>query len=445
MWLALGATTLGLVAGFLLKDQCATHPWADAFQYRRLCYNDLQPLYEVRGIRSGLLPYLDVVYEYPPLTGIFMDLVGRLLRWLHAVGLVGSAGNENYFRLSSLLLAPFAYAITLLLRTRVTKGRLLLWAIGTPIVLYSFHNWDLIAVAGGVWGIAAYEKSRHGMSGGALGLGAAAKLYPAFIAPAILLDRWSRADRKAAFRFLISIVVVFVLVNLPFIVLARGVPPVLDRPDWAEAVRGLEIRSPADNGWVRIWTFHAGRYPDFGTVWYWIAHHGRALVDSDAWRSWWQVPAEGQPAGFRDSVSVTSLLLFLLGSVAFLWRGWQRRDSENGYPVVATSLGIVVVFLLVSKVHSPQYALWVVPFLAMLDVPWKWVLGYLAADLLVYVSGFYWFTVFDSPTPGWKGIFEVAVLLRAAALGALAWAAWRANRLFPNISSRPSDFSSHPA
>ncbi|MGH2690810.1 MAG: hypothetical protein ACRDKW_18670, partial [Actinomycetota bacterium] len=119
------------------------------------------------------------------------------------------------------------------------------------------------------------------------------------------------------------------------------------------------------------------------------------------------------------------------GALWFLWHGWQRAGREGRYPTAAVGLGIVALFLLVSKVHSPQYSLWVVPLVALLDVPWRYIWAYLAADVGVFVAGFYFFTVMTVPAPGWKGIFELAVLSRAAALGFLVWYATRAVRRYP--------------
>jgi uncharacterized membrane protein len=396
IWLALVATGLGLVLGFLLKWPCTRHPW-DGFQYRRLCYNDIQPLFHIRGISRGVVPYggdqlgTELQVEYPVLTGMFMDVTGRVLRGLERLG-VAQNSDPDYFVVSALLLAPFAFVVTLKLRRSVTAGRLLLWAIGPPLVLYAFHNWDLLAVAGGAWGLVEAERRRGLSAGAGLGIGASAKLYPAFLLPGAVLDAWSERDRSRALRLTIGFALSALLINVPWM-----------------------IRS--FSGWLAVWKFHSRRYPDFGTVWHWIGHHGGSLIPgSDV---------------YRDFVSVASLVLFAGGSVFFLLKSWRRRSDVGRFQVAAAGLGILCVFLLVSKVHSPQYALWIVPFLVMLDVPRPIVIFYIAADVAVYVSGFYWFTVFDAPAPAWKGIFEGAVLARATALGGLAWWATKARRLEP--------------
>lgn len=420
---ALAATAVGLLLGYLLKYQCVSHPWANNHQYSSLCYNDIQPLFGVRGISKGLIPYVDVQLEYPVLTGVFMDLVGRLLRLLTDIGLLGADSDGNYFILSALFLAPFALAVTLILRKRVTAGRLLIWAFGTPIILYAFHNWDLIAVAFAVWGMVAFERASSGEMGGALAAGASAKLYPAFMLPGALLHALAQRDLKRMKQMLLGFGGIYLILNLPWALIATGPPKVLSNPNWSALVGGVELRLPSSNGWLGVWTFHARRYPDFGTVWFWIAHHGRVLVPGVGWDP-------GQ-TGYRDFVSVASFLLFGAGALFFLYKGWQRRGEPRGYPVLAVSMGIIAAFLLTSKVNSPQYTLWLVPFMVMLDVPWRRVALYLAADLAVYVSGFYYFTVMNDPAPAWFGVFEAAVLMRAAAVVWLGLWALRARRVLP--------------
>jgi uncharacterized membrane protein len=420
--LAMAATLVGLALGYAIKRQCAVHGWIDNFQYSHLCYNDLQPLFGIRGISRGLLPYRDVQIEYPVLTGMFMDLTGRVLRGLVKLGIMDRDSDSAYLAVSSVFLAPFAVWITLLLRPRVTRARLMLWAMGTPIVMYAFHNWDLLAVAGATWGLVEFERHRHATAGVGLAAGASAKLYPVFLAPGAFLDRLTVRDWRGARRLVLGFGAAYLALNLPWFLISGGAPHLPKATNVAELAKQVSLRAPGTNGWVGVWLFHAKRYPDFGTVWYWLAKYGRHFHPAAFWDP-------GQ-TGYRNFVSLVSLAMFGLGSLWLLWLQWRRRTPE-GYPVVAAGLGIVCLFLLTSKVHSPQYALWVVPLLVMLDTPWRFVFAYLAADLALFISGFYWFTVMDTPSPAWLGIFEATVWARAAALAALVLASLKANRLLP--------------
>ncbi|MCA1838746.1 MAG: hypothetical protein ABR507_11995 [Actinomycetota bacterium] len=420
LWLAIGATLVGLILSLAIKEQCVVYPWANNHQYKSLCYNDLQPLYGVRGISKGLVPYSDVQIEYPVITGMFMDGMGKLLRALGRMGFVRTVADTTYFNLSAVFLAPFAIVVTLLLRKRTTTKRLMLWALGTPLVLYAFHNWDLIAVAFATWGAVAAMPRQSLKRGAAWALGASAKLYPIFLMPSALLSKIAKREYKGAAALLGGFAFVYAIVNVPWAIAASGVPPVYSKPDWPKLIEGIDqMRRPTSNGWLGTWLFHAKRYPDFGTVWYWIAHHGRVLVPT----GWWD---PGQ-SGYRDFVSIASFLLFAGLSIFILWRGWLRSRESGSYPVLASGFGIICAFLLTSKVHSPQYALWLVPFFVLLDVDLDHILGYMAADLGVFISGFYYFTVMNSPSPAWQGIFEVTVLARAVMLAVLMFDSLKAS------------------
>lgn len=410
----------GIVAAFALKFQCVTNGWGDGYQYTHLCYNEIQALFGVRGIQAGLLPYRDTAFEYPVLTGMFMDLAGRVLRGLVAIGLAPHNNDRGYLVVSSVMLAPFSLAVTLLLRPQVSAARLALWSVGAPTILYTFHNWDILAVFGAAWGLAAFERDRLGLAGGALAVGATAKLYPAFLAPGMVLARWARKDRLGSVRLIAGFLAVYAALNVPWILIANGPPQASPG-----AFPGVDLRDPQVNGWLGVWLFHADRSPDIWTIWYWLGDRADGLSVNP----WWGV-------SYRGFVSLTSFVLFALGTAYALIRGWMRRNEPQGYPVVGAGLAIVVAFLITSKVYSPQYALWAVPMLVMLDIRVRWVVIYFVSEFAVLVTGFGWFTVFDEPNPGWRSLLEAAVVARAVVLCVLYRQATRATRLLPEAPER---------
>jgi hypothetical protein len=48
-------------------------------------------------------------------------------------------------------------------------------------------------------------------------------------------------------------------------------------------------------------------------------------------------------------------------------------------------------FLAFNKVYSPQYALWVLPFLAMIAVRWGWWVTFWVLDPILFVGLFRWY------------------------------------------------------
>jgi hypothetical protein len=71
--------------------------------------------------------------------------------------------------------------------------------------------------------------------------------------------------------------------------------------------------------------------------------------------------------------------------------GWWRWRRSGSYPWLAVSAAMLCGFLLLHKVHSPQYTLWLVPFFVLLAVPWRWVLAYMVVDICMDVGVFRWF------------------------------------------------------
>jgi len=367
---------------------------------------------------------------------MFMDFAGRVLRLLNRVGSFGLS-DSAYFNVSAVLLAPFAFIVTALLRRIIPTKRLMVWAIGTPLILYAFHNWDIIAVAGLVWGIVAFERNRDGWAGIALSLGASAKLFPFFVLPGMVLARLAKGDKQGAVRMGISFAGAYALVNIPWIIISSGPPAWLHDRALTLNPGGISLRDPKTNGWLDIWLFHAKRYPDFGTIWYWLAHHLSTMFPDPGW-------APGQ-APYRDFVSLASLVLFGLGAAWMLWKGWKRRGEVGGYPAAAVGLGIICIFLLTSKVHSPQYALWVTPLLAILAIPWSAVLFYFATDLAVLISGFYFDSVINQPSSAWQGVFEFSVWARAIALVVLVGCSLKAMRVAHPEARAPQETTALPA
>ena len=161
---------LTLLGGYLFKAQCTAPEGWDGRQYSRLCYNDIQPLYGIRYVEEHF-PYVDGrlvdqellngAIEYPVLTGLFMWATARL-----------ASDINGYLHATALLLAPFAVLVAYLL-ARMGRNRALMWAAAPALVLYAFHNWDLLAVAPAVGALLAAERGAAGTTGALLAVGTA--------------------------------------------------------------------------------------------------------------------------------------------------------------------------------------------------------------------------------------------------------------------------------
>ncbi len=399
-WLLL-ALALNLGVGLLIKSQptiddgrlrapCAEGDWTDGRQFTRLCYSDIVLLSRTEHLADGRLPYLDpcppdparptaepVCDEYPVLTMYTMWLTSR-----------ASTGTGSFLLWNAALLSIGAAVVALSLHA-LSRERAFWFALAPTLLVYAFMNWDLIAVAFATAGTLAFLRERDRVSGTLLGLGAAAKLYPALLVVAFAADRIRRGDRKGAARVVFWGGGTWLVLNLPF------------------ALTGYE-------GWSRFFRLSANRPPDLDSLWFigcrWVAG---------------EFPCLHSPFGLLSPLQLFSFMsgAAFVGTVALVW--WLRARRDPAFPVWTVGLPLLIVFVLTSKVYSPQFSLWLLPWFALALPGLKRVpaLGLFAAfeatDILVFVTRFTWFGI-GGPD---QWVFEAAVVLRAIVL-VVCLAAW---------------------
>jgi uncharacterized membrane protein len=422
------ACAIALIAGYNVKDLCTRHPW-DGYQYRTLCYNDVFALYTFRGLDVRPFPYIhgDGIFdnerradgstveqgdvEYPALTGV---VIGGVAEVTHRVDANVATQGITFFRLTSVVLAVFAL-LSLILLWRITRAqwRLFFFALAPSLILYAFHNWDLLAVFFMCAGLVAFHRRADGFAGVSLGLGAAAKVFPGLILPALLLSR-RRETGKVSWRMIATAVGGFVAVNAPFAIINR-------------------------TGWFAPWKFQSTRFPNFETSWYNIFCHLAPRCELRAGTFW----TDTYPA----LTSYASAALFVLG-VAWLLRAESRRAQFRPY---ATSFGILLIWLLTAKVYSPQYALWVLPFFVLIEIPWGGFAAFTVTDVAVWIAVSAYFLSYPPVGRGnitqMGHILEVTVWARYAVLLVLLWLSRRAkeNVVEPVPESPTSPASMHAA
>ena len=379
----LTACVLTLLLGYLDKARCIGPPFGadgrslifDRIKDSDVCYSDVQLLWLGRGIDQHLFPYTGGItpdglltggtVEYPVLTGLLM--------WL---GAIGAHTDAEFFQHSALLLAPFGLATAWMLR-RLTGRTALLWAATPPLLLYGFHNWELPVVATSVAAIAVMAtgrwsvRTRGVLAAVLLGVGFCLKLYPGlFVLPlALYVLTRNRArddlDVRGAAAVVGAAAATVAAINLPFAV-----------HDYT--------------GGRASFSFQQLREADLtsNSIWYWGLR-----------------PLMG--AGDRGSASYHALV----GTLSPLAR-------EGVYPWIGVSASMLCAFVLLHKVHSPQYTLWLLPFLVLLRIPWSLVGTYLVADAVLGIAVFRWFDALatNSDAEVARFLVELGVWSQAALL-----------------------------
>jgi uncharacterized membrane protein len=389
-WLAVALSVTLVAVGVALaeKQPCLTHAW-DGFQYDHRCYNDLMPLYGVRHLDDpGQVPYVSYeapqdgqgvedargFNEYPVLTGFEQYLSARLV-----------PGLAGFLTVNFALLAVCAVAVTLALHAAGTRPFWLVgWAVVPPLALYAFNNWDLLAVALAMAGLAAHRRGRPATAGLLLALGTAAKIYPAILLVLVGCDllRGERGLGRAGWRFGLAAAGTLVAANLP-----------------------VALLNP--QGWWATYRFHLARPPTVESLW--------SALDQ---------LAGGSQSGLWLRVAPAGASLLFLGALAFLGIAVQRGRLTLAHAAVAA----VALFLLLNKVQSVQYALWLVPLVAFAELPFWAPLPYLVGDVAVFWTLWGLFAGFERGDATWWPVV-LAVLARAAGQAFLAgsaiWKGWR--------------------
>jgi uncharacterized membrane protein len=277
--------------------------------------------------------------------------------------------------------------------------RVWLFVLAPASFLYAFQNWDLFAIALGLGGLVAASGRRYRLSGLLLGLGAATKLFPALILPGIYLAVRAEESPKEARRVAGSFFVGALIPNLVLYLLSSA-------------------------SWKYFWTFQSARFPNPETSWFMIFRH---LEGNPFITGWWQ----------RDYPSFTNLVGTLL---CIAVGGWLiARESRRSSPrPIALSFALIIVFLLFTKVFSPQYMLWLLPFLVLLKIPKSAVIAFIVADVSVFVAinAYYLSIVRSGDWPLHLDLLEVTVWFRYAVLAWLLYLALAGSRKDPPLLQR---------
>ena len=278
-------------------------------------------------LRPGVFPYVDRNVEYPVVIGYLA----------YVTALVGRTA-ASFFALTALLNAAAVLLITRLLYSRA-GSRITRWALGLPVLLYAFHNWDAIALVTAVLGVRAYDSGSDARAGAWLGLGFATKIFPGLLVPPFVVQRWCAGDRRGAIRIAFGAAVVTIAVNLPAM-----------------------IASPT--GWAYPARFQGRRHATWGSLVSWVT--------SPPWGGW----TVGAPSAAANLIAGVALAMGLVG-VCFLA---VRRDL-SAPAIGAVALGV---FLLTNKVYSPNYDLWLVPFFVLLPARRRLWVAFCAVDFAMF-------------------------------------------------------------
>jgi uncharacterized membrane protein len=364
----LACVTGTMVLGAALRSPCASGDWGDQRQYTWLCYSDIVPLLRTEQLfeQGGRVPFLDACEsrigencdEYPVVTMYFIRVAG----W------ISGEGFARFFAVNALMLLGCAIAIAVCLYM-LNGARALYFALAPTLLIYGTMNWDLLAVAFATLAMLLFFRRRDMRAGAALGVGAAAKLYPGLLALPLIAQRLRERTPDRAIGIAWSTAAAWLIVNVPFAVLAPG-------------------------AWFTFFRFNAERVPDFDSMWYLACRHLDTCL----------------------ATRTVNLLSFVSFAVLFaaVWAIKSRR--EPSFPRWTLGFPMLVAFLLTSKVYSPQYGLWLLPWFALAMPRMRPFVVFQVVEVAVFVTRFWFFGDLAGGFGVPQGVFEVMVLLRVSVL-----------------------------
>ena len=450
------AAALALVScavGWLLKSPCRGG-WGGAGQpaaleYTHLCYSDVLPLYAAERLDVGAVPYLDHPVEYPVLLGGLMQVGAVLARaGSSAAGALGASWPEStaFFDLFALLLALGA-AVSAVALVRLAGPRrpwdAVPFAAAPVLALHAATNWDLLAVVAACAGLLAWQRRAPLVAGVLLGVATCLKAWPVLLLGvlALLTTRSGRAATRALTRTTAGWLATCLAVYVPAYLVAprfdssgRGAPvetapsPLAALGDGVGPGAALAPRSgPGADGEaglsavLRVVELNAERPPDWDSLWFVLAQGGFDVLDLPAVLAAATADSPVPGVGVLQAPTVLSLLVAGLSAAVVAAVVLLVRRAPVTPRVAQVAFLVLVGLLLVGKVFSPQFSLWLLPF-AVLAVPRLGPLAvWQATEAVVWVSR-EWF--FADMVDGVRGapveLFASAVLLRDAVLVWLA-------------------------
>jgi uncharacterized membrane protein len=346
------AVIVTFVLGMVQKAPCYSSGWffGTTTQYTHACYSDIPHLFSGRGFAQGLLPYKDMIpanadgtrdpnmqyLEYPVLTGLLMQVTS----WITPSSGTVVPDREQWYWLANAGMLLICAVVTVVALARTHRRRpwdALLFALAPALALNATINWDLLAVALAASAMACWAGRRSAAAGALIGLATAAKLYPVLLLfPLLVLCL--RAGRMRDFgKALLCAAGAWLVVDLPVML-------------W-----NLD-------GWGTFYTFSQSRKEDFGSMWLVI--------------SFWRKASLG--------LGLLNFLIAVLLCLCCLGIGWLALSAPHRPRFAQLAFLVVAAFILVNKVYSPQYVLWLIPLAALARPRWRDFLIWQACEVLYF-------------------------------------------------------------
>ena len=289
------------LVSFTKFSHCESTTWATPDQYIHACYSDLPTLFGERGMIDNKWPYASDTksVEYPVLTGLVMYATSFVAR-----------SPISYFNFNALLLALLFIAVVVLAR-KIKPEYSYLVAVAPAMIASLYINWDLWAITSMLIAIYWFDKEKYKWSALALGISISTKFMPLFLLLPIFLILWRKNRIREIAQYSGIVIASWLAINLP-----------------------VALTTP--QGWWRFYDLNLSRGADWGSPWLAFSILGINLAN----------------------LNYLTFLALLAGLTIITLIFFEFSITPT---LAQMSFILLAVVMIVSKVYSPQYVLWLTP------------------------------------------------------------------------------------
>jgi uncharacterized membrane protein len=327
---------LAIVATFLSFakfSHCELRQWATPDQYVHACYSDIPALFSERGLDKGTWAFSsgNQSVEYPVITGAIMWLTAKITPQ-------SEFRASAYFNINVLYIA-ILFVLCTLLMYRITPRFAYLSVLSPAVIASLYINWDLWAIISMIYAIYLFDKQKYLFSAVALGVSIATKFLPIFLLIPLVLILWRRGKLPLALQYVLFVFLTWLVVNLP-----------------------VMLTTP--QGWWRFYELNLSRESDWGSLWY-------------------SLNLLGVNVSGLNVIAVIGLLAVVIALAIYV------IEMVDVASLASLSFVTLSAVMILSKVYSPQYVLWLTPLAVMairsvkeLPAFWTWQ----GAEIIYHVA-----------------------------------------------------------
>ena len=296
------------------------------------------------NIHEGLIPYKDFVVEFPPLSLIMF----------YAPSIISTDFNIYFavYSLLNIIAAILTFYIGLKILPDNSKVKLAYTVTFILIMViygqYMIAKHDMPVVALTAFGIYFFSRKKYVAGYGLVMMGALMKIYPAMLLPLFffinLLNRKDDDRVKNAFSGVAISIAILAVSFLPFVIMGASLEQTLawvsfheDRGFQVESTIGIIVQFLSDIG--------IGEY----TL---IPNHYTEDVISPI--------TDALSPGWLYVLCAAIIIVMGLGIANVIKRDF-KDDNDRTMVIFVSSLALILTFMLLNKVFSTQYLLWLLP------------------------------------------------------------------------------------